>query len=164
MRCQTRWTLRCGLTPYEEAILELWSEVFSKKMPTETDFAQILEKLEQKIEAGQADLQQKMEAGQADLQQKMEAGQARTEAKLDQVITRVEALEVGQARLEEQFKAVNQRFEAIDKRWEASDQRLDRLEDTLKRQDNRLWGFLVAFGIALLGLLVRYAFFMPSTY
>ena len=109
-------------------------------MPTETDLAQILEKLEHKIETGQT----------------------RTEAKLDQLMNRMEVLEVGQARLEEKMNGMNQRFEAVDKRFEASDQRLDRIEDNLKRQDNRLWGFLVAFGIALLGLLAKYAFFMPK--
>ncbi len=68
---------------------------------------------------------------------------------------RVEKLEVGQGRLEEKIQGLDQRFET-------SEKRLDRLEDTLQRQDNRLWGFLVTFGIALLGLLVRYAFFMPQ--
>jgi len=116
-------------------------------MPTETDFARILEKLEQKIEAGQTRLEQKIEAGQAE-----------TNKRLDQLITPVEALEVGQAKLEEKVQGMDQRFEAINQSFQASDKRLDRLEDTLKRQDNRLWGFLVAFGIAVLGLLARYAF------
>ena len=102
-------------------------------MPTETDFVQILEKLEHKIETGQT----------------------RTEAKLDQLMNRIEVLEVGQARLEEKINGMNQRFET-------SDQHFNRIEDNLKRQDNRLWGFLVAFGIALLGLLAKYAFFMPK--
>lgn len=124
------------------------------RMTTETDFAQILEKLERKIEAGQA----------------------RTDAKLDQVIGRIEVLEVGQARLEEKinsinqrfeqvdqrFEQVNQRFEQVDQRFDKMDQRFERIEDNLNRQDNRLWGFLVAFGIALLGIIARYAFFMPK--
>ena len=116
-------------------------------MPTETDFAKILEKLEHKIDTGQA----------------------RTEAKLEQVINRIEVLEVGQARLEEKVNAMNQRFEQVDQqfkqvdqRFDKMDQRMERLEDNLTRQDSRLWGFLVAFGIALLGLLARYAFFMPK--
>ncbi|NCJ05166.1 hypothetical protein GS597_01255 [Synechococcales cyanobacterium C] len=54
-------------------------------------------------------------------------------------------LEVFQARTDEQFKSI--------------DQRLSTLENRVAAQDSRLWTFVSALVLALIGLLAKLAFF-----
>jgi hypothetical protein len=52
-----------------------------------------------------------------------------------------------------------ERFNSIDQRFDSVEQRLGSLEDKVKAQDNRIWSFLTALILALVGLLAKLAFF-----
>ncbi len=93
------------------------------------------QRLEDKIDAVEAKLEQRINAVEAKLEQRINA----VEAKLEQRINAVEA------KLEQRIDTVESTLQDISKRQAGT--------------DARLWGFLVAFLVATLGLLTKLLFF-----
>ncbi|NCJ06353.1 hypothetical protein GS597_07480 [Synechococcales cyanobacterium C] len=89
--------------------------------------------------------------------------------------------EVSQTRTDERFNSIDERFNSIDERFNSIDERFSALNtqlsdfkkttDTqladirtqLRSQDNRLWTFVTALVLALVGLLSKLAFFPGDT-
>jgi septal ring factor EnvC (AmiA/AmiB activator) len=68
--------------------------------------------------------------------------------KLDAIAADVVEIKVSQAR--------------IDERFSASDTQLEDIKLQLRSQDTRLWGFIVALSLAVIGFLSKLAF-LPAT-
>jgi hypothetical protein len=97
-----------------------------------------------------------MTTAQPDRLDQLEIVIERIDRKLDAIATDLAEIKtesrVFHARTEERFNSIDQRFNSVD-------QRLGSLEDRTKAQDNRLWTFVTALVIALVGLLTKLAFF-----
>lgn len=87
----------------------------------------------------------------------------RLESSVERLVDTVAAmdkkLDIHIARTDERFNAIDQRFDTIDQRFDAIDQRIGNVEQSLKAQDSRLWGFVVALFLSLAGVLAKVVFF-----
>lgn len=68
-------------------------------------------------------------------------------------------LDIHMARTEEQFKSIDARFAGIDVRFAGIDTQLTDIRLQMRSQDNRLWTFVGALFLAVLGFLAKFAFF-----
>ncbi|NCJ05343.1 hypothetical protein GS597_02200 [Synechococcales cyanobacterium C] len=72
-------------------------------------------------------------------------------------------LEVSQARNDERFNSIDKRFTALNTQLsdfkKTTDTQLADIRTQLRSQDNRLWTFVTALILALVGLLSKLAFF-----
>jgi chromosome segregation ATPase len=106
-------------------------------MATETDLGQILERIEGKMTS-------------------FETRMERLETKIDNQGEKLQSLESRVIRVEEKTSALS---EQINKFEESTREQFTKLDGNLVRQDNRLWGLLVAVTIALFGFFSKVFFF-----
>lgn len=95
-------------------------------MATDTDFAEILERLEAKIEAQGNRLEEKIEGQGTRLEEKIDAQS-------------------------EKLQSIDTRLARVEEKTDGLGERLEKLEGSLERQDNRLWTYLTTTTVTLLG-------------
>lgn len=119
-------------------------------MATETDFAQILERLENKIDAQSERLEQKIDAQGENLGQKIDAQGERLEQKID-----AQGEHLGQKidAQGEKLQSIDTRLARVEENTTNLQQENSTLREQITKQDNRVWGLLVSGLIALLGIL-----------
>lgn len=81
----------------------------------------------------------------------------------DLLVSMDKKLDVHIARTDEQFKNIDVRFSSIDTQLadikKSTDTQLSDIRLQMRSQDNRLWTFVVALFLAVLGFLAKFAFF-----
>ncbi|NCJ04982.1 hypothetical protein GS597_00285 [Synechococcales cyanobacterium C] len=87
---------------------------------------------------------------------RIEAAVEQIVTKLDSIADDVTEIKITQARFEAR---TDERFNAMDQRFDSLEKQFNILENRVSAQDSRLWTFVSALILALVGLLAKLAFF-----
>jgi septal ring factor EnvC (AmiA/AmiB activator) len=111
---------------------------------------------------------------QPDRVEQLETFLERIDRKLDAINTDIMEIKISQAKTEERFNSVDQRFNAIDSQLadikkstdtqfaeirKSTDTQLTDIKVQIRAQDSRLWTFITALILAVVGLLTKFLFF-----
>ena len=130
---------------------------------SETQIAELIEKLDQKLDRLDEKFDQKIDVLEDKINQKFDAFEEkidqkfdRFEEKIDQKIDKLdEKLSLKIEKLDEKVEQIN----VAQGKLNGIDKRLDRLEIRVDDQDKRFWTLIIGAFLALFGLLAKMAFF-----
>jgi uncharacterized coiled-coil protein SlyX len=120
-------------------------------MATETDLGQILERIEGKMTSFETRME-RLETQIATQGEQLE----RLDTKIDNQNEKLQTLDTRLARVEEKTTGLGEKMSSFE---ESTREQFTKLDGNLVRQDNRLWGLLVAVTIALFGFFSKVFFF-----